>query len=121
MALLSTSTSPLLIGTTSLTNISSARHRPPSLAAQRVEGWTEVWGGRDKTQRSSDGDGNSSATMNNEDNNLSPRYVTVLKEEYDYIGSGASRNKTADDNASDQLLILKQHRIAWYANNWYYL
>ena len=125
MALLST-TSPLLIGTTSLTNISSARHRPPSLAAQRVEGWTEVWGGRDnKTQRSdNNGDdgtttsNNSSATMNNEDNNLSSRYVTVLKEEYDYIGYGASMNKTDDNDADtsrcDDVLLLKQHRIAWY-------
>ena len=46
MAPLSTST--LTVGSTSLANVSSARHRPPSLAVQRKEGWTEVWGGKDK-------------------------------------------------------------------------
>ena len=94
------STSPILIGSTSLTNISSARHRPPSLAAPRVEGWTETWGNIDKE------------VCIDEDNANLPlpsRHVTLLKEEYDYIGDRPSLDKD-----SPNLMKLTQYRVAWF-------
>ena len=95
------STSPILIGSTSLTNISSARHRPPSLAAPRVEGWTETWGNIDKE-----------VTCNDEDNatlQLPSRHVTVLKDGCDYISDRSTTNKD-----SPKLIKLTQYRVAWF-------
>jgi len=99
------STSPVLIGSTSLTNISSARHRPPSLAAPRVEGWTETWGNIDKE------------VCNDEEDNdnlpLPSRHVTVLKDGCDYIGDNLQASTTKDKD-SPKLIKLTQYRVAWF-------
>ena len=105
MAPLSTSNS--LVCSTSLANLSSSRHRPPSLEVQREEGWTETWGGNDR--RGSDdanGDGNGSrggATKTMEMPYLPPRYITVVKDGCDYIGGRKTSGATEGFCAPERL------------------
>jgi len=124
--LLSLST-PSLLATT-LTNLSSSRHRPPSLAAQREEGWTEVWGGKDNECK----DGESSTSVVEDTPSkpyLPPRYVHVLNDDCDYIGgveekqqlstttsTAMSSSSTAKNNVDNSitLLTLTQYRVAWF-------
>jgi hypothetical protein len=110
--LLSLSTPSLLA--TSLTNLSSSRHRSPSLAAQREEGWTEVWGGKDYNNNKNEND---ESTVEEEDapSNkpyLPPRYIHVLNDDCDYIGA-TTTSSTANNNGRT-LLTLTQYRVAWY-------
>ena len=122
--LLSLSTPSLLA--TSLTNLSSSRHRPPSLEAERKEGWTEVWGAKDN-----DDDNNTSKKEEEETNKeapskpyLPPRYIHVFNEECDYIRSDdqtATTETSAITTSSSSttpkirpLLTLSQYRVAWY-------
>ena len=126
MAPLSTST--LTVGSTSLANVSSARHRPPSLAVQRKEGWTEVWGVKDKCinhdgKSNDDGDGAVPTTTGNLPY-LPPRYITVLKDGCDYVGEennvdGSSKARGTSQVVSGQQhpsikLKLSQYRVAWF-------
>ena len=112
--LLSLSTPSLLA--TSLTNLSSSRHRPPSLAAQREEGWTEVWGGKDDIKNKDD-DASKSA-VEAAPSRTPSRYVHVLNDNCDYIGVDKNQLATATSaNNNDNgrtLLTLSQYRVAWY-------
>ncbi|KAL7536099.1 hypothetical protein ACHAXR_011244 [Thalassiosira sp. AJA248-18] len=113
------SASNLFVGSTSLTNLSSSRHRPPSLSAQREEGWTEVWGGKD--YKSSD---NGKAIEGGDDGAatgvpyLPARYITVIKDGCDFIhdeittDSAVSTSRISDQDPS--MLKLTQHRVAWF-------
>lgn len=75
---------------TSLTNISSNRHRPPSQST-RTEGWTEVWG----------------------THNDSPRTSSVLKECCDYIVDKATTEEKSIGDDDCQRMKLTQYRPAW--------
>ena len=114
--LLSVSTPSLLA--TSLTNLSSSRHRPPSLTAQREEGWTEVWGGKDhKNSNNNDDDDDASKTSASVEtkSHLPPRYIHVLNDDCDDIGV-LLNTKTSSSSSSEAAasLTLTQYRVAWY-------
>mmetsp|Transcript_22868 Transcript_22868/g.49470 ORF Transcript_22868/g.49470 Transcript_22868/m.49470 type:complete len:717 (+) Transcript_22868:54-2204(+) len=116
------SASDLLIGSTSLANLSSSRHHPPSLAVQREEGWTEVWGGKGNVNKDNDGDDTATKTI--EIPYLPPRYVTVMKDGNDYI-DGRRKSVNATDSTTSKvpnqgtggpssiMMKLSQHRVAW--------
>ena len=125
---LSSATSTLLIGSTSLANASSSRHRPPSLAPQRVEGWTEVWGGRDDPSCKSGSTCNAAGDHHHrmELPYLPPRYIHVMNDGCDYI-HGRTINKISTEKSSSSssvprqdpssmppLLQLTQFRVAWF-------
>ncbi|KAL9178917.1 hypothetical protein ACHAXT_011890 [Thalassiosira profunda] len=101
----------VLVGTTSLANLSSARHRPPSLAPPRKEGWTEVWGGKECNQ-DDDGEGKS-ADSAPERPYLPPRYVTVLTEGCDEIAVRREGGKRRDELKAPAL-TLTQYRVAYF-------
>ena len=98
-----------------LTNVTSSRHRPPSLVPPRKEGWTEIWG----TSNSNGGDDVSSRSP-------TARHVTILNDDCDIINVGhrtPSRSASGRDDddqrtsrppSSSSLMILAQHRVAWY-------
>ncbi|KAL7533221.1 hypothetical protein ACHAWF_004397, partial [Thalassiosira exigua] len=97
------SASNILIGSTSLTNLSSSRHRPPSLASKREEGWTEVWGGKDRT-----GDDAGGGDSPSEFPYLPPRYVTVIE------GGDGEIETSGKLCEGPSALKLTQHRVAWF-------
>lgn len=125
--MMASAASSILIGSTSLTNVSSSRHRPPSLAPQRVEGWTEVWGSKDA---------NTNSNNNVELPYLPPRYIHVMEDGCDYIHGKAINNSSTEDigatvknnpssssysdqqhnhhHPSSMQLQLTQYRVAWF-------
>lgn len=88
---------PINLFPTSLTNISSSRHRPPSQAV-RKEGWTESWG----------------ASSDISAHHSSSRYNTVVPDRCDDICGEAAGTSTEDAvNNGSELMKLTQHRPAW--------
>ncbi|KAL3788810.1 hypothetical protein HJC23_006263 [Cyclotella cryptica] len=104
----SAATSTLLFPT-SLTNLSSHRHRPPSLCT-RQEGWTEVWGAKDCRDPVGADDGGVVVSPHPRS-----RYVTVVQDGCDYIDGTAGIDSTVEEKIScdHHSLKLTQHRPAW--------
>jgi len=107
----------------SLTNVSSYRHRPPSLEAKRKVGFTESWShpdDEDNDRPSSESDGSSGtpkARTAFELPYLPARYITVLNEDCDRFTSRSTSAHQAKrgDRANDPspTLRLKQYRPCW--------
>ncbi len=132
MTLFSNATMSLL--PTSLTNISSSRYRPPTLASPRQEGWTEVWGDtRTLNQKEDNSDDDDDGGSNNKVADikdylpLPPRYITVLEDGCDFIGKATDERGNAStfpattipsqqSSSSPSLINLKltQYRVAWF-------
>mmetsp|Transcript_21327 Transcript_21327/g.43576 ORF Transcript_21327/g.43576 Transcript_21327/m.43576 type:complete len:737 (+) Transcript_21327:52-2262(+) len=130
--LFSSSTISLL--PTNLTNISSSRHRPPTLTAPREEGWTEVWGDtrtldqkEDNIGEDDDGGSNEKVAGIKDYLPLPPRYITVLGDGCDFIGNAADErgnvntspastipSQLSNSSPSQINLKLTQHRVAWH-------
>ena len=85
-----------LTGFTSLTNISSSRHRPPSLTCQREEGWTESWGGKDKKENATDG---------------REKSTKIIAKPSDFLGGEKNTNEVEEGTSIG--LRLRQYRVAW--------
>lgn len=96
----------------SLTNLSSSRHRPPSLEKKREVGFTESWSHVDD-----ESDGSTPKARAFELPYLPARYITVLNEDCDCFASkstSAHKSKRGDRaSGPSPTLRITQYRPCW--------